>query len=200
MNILIVTNHFWPENFLINRLARELHDRGHQIEVLTGTPNYPGGKFFPGYGIFKRLVDDYQGIKVFHVPVIPRGKGDNLRLILNYLSYALCACLLAPIYCPRPFDLMLVFETSPVTVGLPALVLKRLRNIPIIFWVQDLWPESLAATGAVRNAALLGLAGKLVRLIYRRCALILAQSRAFFPSIGAYGGAAEKTVYFPNSA
>ena len=200
MKILIVTTHFWPENFPINLLARSLQERGHQVTVLTGIPNYPTGTFFPGYGIFQRLVDDYQGIKIFHVPLIPRGRGGALRLTLNYLSYALSACLLAPIWCRGAIDLILVYETSPVTVGLPALVLKRLRHIPILFWVQDLWPESLCATGAVSSGYLLGLMGLLVRWIYRGSNLILAQSRGFFPSIAKYGGSEEKLVYFPNSA
>ena len=127
--------------------------------MLSGVPDYPEGKFFPGYGIFKRRQEDYQGIKIRRVPLVPRGQGGKLRLTLNFLSFALCGCLLAPMYCPGSFDLILVFETSPVTVGLPALVLKRLRNIPIMFWVQDLWPESLSATGAVSSSLLLGLVG-----------------------------------------
>jgi len=200
MNILIVSHYFWPENFYINNLARSLFDRGHRVTVLAGIPNYPGGKFFPGYGVLRRVVEDYHGIKVFHVPLIPRGNGNPLRLTLNYLSYVLCGCLLGPLWCRGRFDLILVFENSPVTVGLPALVLKRLRNIPILFWVQDLWPESLSATGAVHSDFLLGLVGRLVRLIYRGSDFILAQSRGFFPSIAKHGGAEEKIVYFPNSA
>jgi colanic acid biosynthesis glycosyl transferase WcaI len=200
MNLLIITNHFWPENFRISDLALGLIKKGHRVTVLSGVPDYPEGKFFPGYGILKRRKEDYQGIKIWRVPRVPRGHGGKLRLSLNFLSFALCGCLLAPLYCPGPFDLILVFETSPVTVGLPALVLKNLRNIPIMFWVQDLWPESLSATGAVSSGPLLGLVGLLVRLIYRGSDLILAQSRAFFPSIEKYGGSKEKTVYLPNSA
>lgn len=200
MNLLIITNHFWPENFRITDLALGLMARGHRVTVLTGVPDYPEGKFFPGYGIFKRRREDYQGINIRRVPLVPRGQGGRLRLALNYLSFALCGCLLAPLSCPGPFDWILVFETSPVTVGLPALVLKRLRHIPIMFWVQDLWPESLSATGAVDSPLVLGLVGLVVRLIYRGSDLILAQSRAFFPSIGQYGGSREKIVYFPNSA
>lgn len=200
MNILIVSHYFWPENFYINNLARSLFDRGHRVTVLAGIPNYPAGKFFPGYGVLRRVVEDYHGIKVFHVPLVPRGNGSNLRLTLNYLSYVLCGCLLGPLWCRGHFDLILVFENSPVTVGLPALVLKRLRSIPVLFWVQDLWPESLSATGAVRSDFLLGLVGRLVRLIYRGSDFILAQSRAFFPSIAQYGGSEAKIVYFPNSA
>ncbi|MFI5330966.1 MAG: glycosyltransferase family 4 protein [Desulfobaccales bacterium] len=200
MNILIVSHYFWPENFYINNLARGLHDRGHQVSVLAGIPNYPAGKFFRGYGVFRRVVEDYHGIKVFHVPLIPRGDGGKLRLFLNYLTYVLSGCLLSPLWCRGPVDVILVFENSPVTVGLPALFLKKIRHIPILFWVQDLWPESLSATGAVHSGVLLDLVGRLVQLIYRGSDLILAQSRAFFPSIQQHGGEAEKIVYFPNGA
>jgi colanic acid biosynthesis glycosyl transferase WcaI len=200
MNLLIITNHFWPENFRINDLALGLINKGHRVAVLSAVPDYPEGRFFPGYGIFKKRQEDYQGIKIRRVPLVPRGRGGKLRLTLNFLSFALCSCLLAPRYFPGSYDLILVFETSPVTVGLPALVLKRLRKIPIMFWVQDLWPESLSATGAVTSRFLLDLVGLLVQVIYRGSDLILAQSRAFFSSIVKYGGLREKIVYFPTSA
>jgi glycosyltransferase involved in cell wall biosynthesis len=199
MNILIVTNHFWPENFNINILARDLTARGHHVTVLAGIPNYPQGKFFPGYGILKKRVDDYQGIKVAHVPIIPRGKGNNLRLILNYLSFVVSGCLLAPFYCRAKYEIIFVYETSPITVGLPALVLKKLKDSLIVFWVQDLWPESLAATGAVKSNVVLNLVGVLVRLIYRGCDILLAQSKAFLPSIARFGGKPGQVVYYPNT-
>jgi colanic acid biosynthesis glycosyl transferase WcaI len=200
MNILIVTNHFWPENFIINILARGLHNRGHKVTVLSGIPNYPKGHFFPGYGVFQKRIDNYQGIKVLHVPLIPRGQGNPLRLVLNYASFALCGSLLAPFWCRDKFDAILVYETSPITVGLPAIALKRLRSIPIVFWVQDLWPESLSATGAVHSPLILALVAILVRWIYQECDIILCQSRAFAPSIHNLGGDPERIVYFPNSA
>lgn len=199
MNILIVTNHFWPENFIINILARGLHNRGHSVTVLSGIPNYPHGRFYLGYGINKRRVDDYQGIKVLHVPLIPRGNGNNFRLAINYLSFAVCGSLLAPFYCHGRFDVIFVYETSPITVGLPALMLKKLKNLPIIFWVQDLWPETLSATGAVKSQSILNLVGQLVRFIYRGCDIILAQSKAFLPSIAKFVDQNKKILYFPNT-
>ena len=198
MRILIVTNHFWPENFRINDLAVGLKEGGHEITVLTGIPNYPEGKFYPGYGFSRRRVEDYRGIRVVRFPLIPRGKGKSWNLILNYLSSALMACLLAPFYCRERFDLIFVFETSPVTIGLPAIVVKKFQSIPIIFWVLDLWPESLAATGAVRSPRVLSLVKRLVRFIYRRCDKILVSSRGFSESIKAVGGYEGAIEYFPN--
>jgi len=84
---------------------------------------------------------------VLRVPLVPRGNGSGVRLGLNYLSFAFFASFLAPFLCRGEYDVIFVFETSPVTVGLPALLLKKLKKIPIIFWILDLWPESLSATG-----------------------------------------------------
>jgi glycosyltransferase involved in cell wall biosynthesis len=200
MKILIVTQYFWPEDFRINDLALGLLDRGHEVTVYTGKPNYPGGRFFPGYGFLGRSAEDYRGISVIRVPLIPRGDGGPVRLALNYLSFALLASLLAPLRCPGRFDLILVYEPSPVTVGLPALVLKRVKRAPLLFWVQDLWPETLSATGAVCSRWILGLVDRLVRFIYRRCELVLAQSQAFSPYLQAQGVPEARIRYFPNSA
>ena len=200
MRILVVTQYFWPENFRINDVALGLVSRGHEVTVYTGKPNYPEGRFFPGYGLLGRTLEDYGGARVIRVPLIPRGDGGPVRLALNYLSYALIASVLAPFRCRGAYDAILVYEPSPVTVGLPALVLKRLTGAPLLFWVQDLWPESLSATGAVRSAWILKLVERLVRYIYRRCDRILVQSRAFIEPILHFGVPAGRIHYLPNSA
>lgn len=200
MNLLIVTNHFWPEEFRINDLALGLKEKGHDVSVITGIPNYPAGRFFAGYGFIRKRREVYQGIKIIRAPLIPRGGGSGIRLVLNYASYALSACLLAPFVCKEKYDLILVFETSPITVGLPALVLKKLRGFPIIFWVQDLWPETLSATGVVRSEKVLNWVGRLVQFIYRNCDRILIQSKAFARSVESLTPNPECVRYFPNSA
>ncbi len=200
MKVLIVTQYFWPEEFRINDLALGLRERGHEVTVFTGKPNYPGGRFFSGYGYFGRAREDFHGVRVIRVPLVPRGSGSPLRLVVNYLSFALSGSLLAAFRCTGDYDAILVYEPSPVTVGLPALVLKRAKRAPLLFWVQDLWPDTLSATGAVRSAGILNLVGRLVRFIYRRCDLVLVQSRAFTASVEALGVAPRKIRYFPNSA
>jgi glycosyltransferase involved in cell wall biosynthesis len=200
MKLLVVTQYFWPEEFRINDLVHALRGRGHQVTVFTGKPNYPGGRFFPGYSFLGRAREDYQGARIIRIPLVPRGSGGQLRLLLNFLSFALFGALLAPLRCRGSFDAILVYEPSPVTVGLPALVLKRLKRAPLFFWVQDLWPESLSATGVVRARWILALVDRLVRFIYRHCNLILVQSRAFMPHVQAQGVPTEKVRYYPNSA
>jgi glycosyltransferase involved in cell wall biosynthesis len=199
LRILIITQYFWPESFRINDLAVGLRSRGHAVTVLTGKPNYPDGRFFPGYGFLKRPRDDYQGIPVVRVPLIPRGD-NRLQLALNYFSFALCASLLAPLRCRGRYDGILVYEPSPVTVGLPALVMKKMTGAPILFWVQDLWPESLSATDAARARWILRMVEIMVRFIYRHCDRILVQSRAFAAPIQTLGVDPARIFYFPNSA
>lgn len=198
MKVLIVSQYFWPENFRINDLAVGLVERGHEVTVLTGIPNYPQGRFFSGYGFFKKMREEYKGVRIFRVPLVPRGNGSGMRLALNYLSFALSAIVLSPFYCYGKFDLIFVCQLSPVTVGLPALVLKKLKNVPILFWILDLWPESLSATGAVRSGKVLSQVDKLVRFIYRGCDKIVVSSKGFLSSITAKGIAVERTGYFPN--
>lgn len=200
MKILIVSQYFWPENFRINDLALGLRERGHKVTIYTGKPNYPEGRFFPGYGFFGRASEEYDGVKILRAPLIPRGAGGGLRLATNYASFALFASLLAPFRVRGSYDAILVYEPSPVTVGLPALVLKKLKRAPILFWVQDLWPETLSATGAVRARWVLALVDRLVRFIYRHCDLVLVQSQAFAPRVRAQGVPAERIRYYPNSA
>lgn len=199
MKILIVSNHFWPEDLRINDLALGLKDQGHNVSVLTGIPNYPSGSFSPGYGIFKKHREVFNGIKIYRAPLVPRGDDRGVRLAHNYMSYAISSCLLAPFFYCEKYDLILVFESSPVTVGLPALVLKKLRGIPIMFWVQDLWPDTLSATGVVRSERILGWVGRLVSFIYRGCDQILVQPKAFSSSVKLLAPPEIPIKYFPNT-
>jgi len=199
MHVLIVTQYFWPEDFRINDLAVGLVEKGHRVTALTGIPNYPAGRFFPGYGVLSKRREIYQGIEILRVPLIPRGRGRSFRLFMNYFSFALLACAMGPLLCRENYDVIFVYEPSPVTVGLPARAMKMVKRAPIIFWVQDLWPESLSATGAVSSRWILRIVERLVRFIYRGCDQILVQSRGFFQPIQRMGVDVGRIRYFPNS-
>ncbi len=200
MRILIISQYFWPEEFRINELSVMLVERGHQVTVLTGIPNYPGGSFFPGYRFIRNKTENYKGIKIIRVPLYPRGKGGGFRLSLNYLSFAFFASILGPVKCRDSYDVIFVYEPSPITVGLPAVVMKKIKSAPIVFWVQDLWPESLSATGTIKSKYILKMLENLVRFIYYHCDLILAQSKSFIDAIVKTGVDRSKIEYFPNSA
>lgn len=200
MNILIVTQYFYPENFRVNDFAVSLKERGHQVTVLTGIPNYPGGHFYKGYGIFKSDCNNFNGVNIIRVPLIPRGEDSTVRLALNYISFAFLGSILAPILCREKYDMSLVYGMSPILMALPALVLKKIRGVPAVLWVQDLWPESVSATGKVKSRLVIGIIKKIVRFIYRNSDRILVQSKAFTSSIRDMGADAGKILYFPNSA
>ncbi len=200
MKVLVLTQYFWPENFRINDVVEGLATRGHEVTVYTGLPNYPGGRYFPGYGFFGPLRERFGQVPVHRAPLFARGAGGRMRLALNFVSHALFATVLAPWLARGAFDAILVYEPSPITIGIPARALRALKRAPVLFWVQDLWPESLDATGALRNRAVLGAVSALVRWIYRGCDRVLVQSRAFEDAVARHGVPRDRIVYLPNSA
>lgn len=200
MRLLVVTQYFWPEDFRINELVGDLVARGHAVTVLTGKPNYPGGTVFGEFREDPQRFASHAGARVVRVPMLARGHG-KLRLVLNYLSFALSATVVGVLRLSGGrFDAIFVFESSPVTVGIPAVVLRAVRGWPIAFWVLDQWPESLAAVGVVRSKRLLAAVGWLVRFIYTRCDVILSPSRRLVPRIASYCRAGQRIEYFPNWA
>ena len=200
MRLLIVSQYFWPESFRINDMAAQLVSRGHEVTVLCGTPNYPSGRTFPGYGWFKRTREVWNGVTVIRVPIFARGQNSRLRLAANYLSYMVSASLLGPFRCRGPYDAILMFQMSPVTMGVAAWVMKCVRRAPLLFWVQDLWPETLIAVGAIRSRWLLWPLETLVRRLYRASEYVLIQSRAFRGHVESRGISSGRVHYFPNSA
>lgn len=200
MNILIITQYFWPENFRVNDLTRELIKRGHQVDVLTGIPNYPSGEVFADYKANPRDFENYEGANVIRVPMLVRGCG-SFRLVLNYASFVLGACVTGPWKLKnRSFDVIFVYEPSPATVGLPAVFLGWLKKAPVVFWALDLWPETLSAIGIVKSPRILKWVGNMVQFIYDRCALVLGQSRGFLGSLAEHCSEPSKIRYFPSWA
>ena len=200
MRILLISQYFWPENFQINNVAIGLRDRGYDVTVLTGIPNYPNGKAFRGYTPFSLQKEYFNGIPIVRTPHFLRGRGRGRDLALNFLSFALSASLSAISRLGKTFDIIFVYEPSPITVGLPGVLLKKLRKIPFVFWVQDLWPESLTATGAVKSPMIIRAVAEMVKFIYRHCDRILIQSRAFIEPIHRLGVESNRIYYLPNSA
>ena len=197
--VLLVTQYFQPENFKCNDIAFELQRRGYEVTVLTAIPNYPQGKYFDGYGLFKRRVEHIDGVKVIRGFVVPRGKGGKIGLSLNYLSYLVSSCLIALYLSLRyKYEAVFVHQVSPVTIGVAATLVKRIQRIPMYFWVLDLWPESLTAAIGLRNRYILGFFSKMVQWFYRRSDKILISSKGFANSICEKGDFAEKIIYFPN--
>jgi glycosyltransferase involved in cell wall biosynthesis len=198
MKILIVTQYFWPENFRINDLSVALTERGHEVTVLTGKPNYPKGEFYPNYSFFSRNYEVWNNVRVFRSPLMPRGKAGGLRLMINYLSFAFFNSIRG-LFVAGDFDKILVYEPSPVTVGFPAILMKWRKKVPVFFWVQDLWPHSVAAAGGLNHEVVLNILEKVTRWIYKKSDKILIQSEAFRDIIEGQGVPKEKIIFYPNS-
>jgi glycosyltransferase involved in cell wall biosynthesis len=198
MNVLIFSQYFWPENFRISDVAKTLSEKGIAVEVLTGKPNYPRGEIFTGYRAWGCQQEIHHGININRIPLLARG-GGAWRLSLNYISFVVSGLLFAPwILRKKKFDVIFVFAPSPILQAIPALFMGLLKGCPVVLWVQDLWPESLSATGHLRNEAALKLLECVVRCIYRYADLVLVQSKAFEAPVKVLAPCTP-VVYYPNS-
>ena len=201
MKILIVTQYYFPENFKSNDLSFELQKREHDVTVLTGLPNYPEGKIFDGYGVFKNRKQEINGVTVIRSLVVLRGKARAIRLFLNYFSFAFFASVKAFfLNFNNKYDAIIVHEPSPITQFYPALLLNKLQKTPVYFWVMDLWPESLELLGGVKNKFVLSFFTKMVTRFYENSQKILITSKGFKTSILEKGDFEDKLEYFPNWA
>jgi glycosyltransferase involved in cell wall biosynthesis len=199
MKVLVVSQYFWPEGFRINEVVRTMVEKGVEVDVLTGKPNYPEGKIFGGYRASGTLVESWERASVFRVPLFPRGESGALRLALNYLSFVAMGSLLGPwLLRKRQYDVVFVYGLSPILLAIPAILLSWIKRRKLIVWVQDLWPDSLAATGYVRSRWVLRRVELVVRWIYSHTDLLLVQSRAFQGPVAALAPG-KPVVYYPNS-
>jgi glycosyltransferase involved in cell wall biosynthesis len=199
MKVLVVSQYFWPEGFRINDLVRSLTEKGIAVDVLTGKPNYPEGRIFTGYRAWGFHSEQWAGATVYRLPLAARGSTSAWRLGFNYLSFVVSGLLLAPwILRGRRYDAIFVYAPSPILQAIPALFLGWLKRCGVMVWVQDLWPESLAATGYIRNPRILRCVEWVVRFIYLHTDLLLVQSKAFEAQVAALAPG-KRIVYYPNS-
>ncbi len=198
--ILLVTQYFYPESFKSNDIAFELVKKGYEVDALVSIPNYPAGEYYKEYGVFSKRIQLINGVRVYRAFQTPRGKkASGISLSFNYLTYAFFASLWALTMCLfKKYDKIVVFQTSPITQALPALVINKLRNTPIYIWVQDLWPDAMKSGGGVKNVTLLNIVDRFVKLVYRKSARIMISSKQFSELICLKGNFEEKIVYLPN--
>jgi len=199
MDTLIVSQYFWPENFRINDLALALDEAGHKITILTGLPNYPEGQIYEGYK-WKVTRETYKNINIIRVPIIPRGNASNIRLFLNYLSFAVIATIFSPFLVKGNIDNIFIYGGSPLTKAIPAILLKKIKKAPVFLWVLDLWPESVFVNNRIKSRVIFLLIKLMTRWIYKNSDYILLQSKAMFEPVIENGGDKEKLIYFPSWA
>lgn len=195
---MVVSQYFWPESFRINDVAKAMAEKNVLVDVLTGKPNYPAGAIYPDYRVTGCQEEKWNGTTIFRVPLLPRGK-SKFRLALNYLSFIFSGLAFGPwLLRRRRYDVIFIYGVSPILQAIPAILLGWLKGCPVVLWVQDLWPESLSATGHMKNRIVLRLVEQVVRFIYRHSDLLLVQSRAFVEPVRKLAGDTPIS-YYPNS-
>lgn len=178
MRILFVSQWFTPEPMFKGLpFARVLVERGHEVQVLTGFPNYPGGRIYHGYNVRILQRESMEGVQVIRVMLYPSHDTSIIRRIANYLSFAVSAATIG-LVAVRKADVMYVYH-PPATVSLPALIIGWIRKIPFVYDIQDLWPDTLKATGMIRNRILMEIVERWCKLTYRYAARIVVLSRGF---------------------
>ena len=196
MKILIISQYFYPENLRINDLVFSLQKRGHQIEVLTGKPNYPKGNYFKGYSWKGPKQEEIEGIKVHRANLILRKKGGGLRLFLNYFSFVFFG-LFKILKLKGDFEKVFIYAPSPITVGILGIVVAKKFKCKSYLWVHDLWPESVRVAGGIKSGFILGLVNQMTKLIYRFTDLLLVQSPEFKNYVLNQGVEESKIIYYP---
>ena len=173
--ILVVTQHFWPENFRINDIVQGFLEDGLEVDVLCGLPNYPKGEWFDGYGPHGPFEEHFGTAQVFRAREIPRTGNTGLRIFLNYISWPLYAAgALGRL--PGDYDAVFCFNTSPVLMCWPAIRYARRHHIPLTNYVLDIWPENLYSVLPVKNPVLRAVAQGVSDWLYKRCDRLIAMS------------------------
>lgn len=177
MRILFLTQWFQPESFFKGLpFAKALKEKGHEVEVLAGFPNYPGGKVYPGYRVRLYQQEIMDGVKVHRVPLYPSHDKSAVHRIINYLSFSLSAVLMGPLLVQKP-DIIYVYNL--VTLGLPAFYLRLLYGSKVVIDVQDLWPESVAGSGMLNNKLMLRVLNSFCNWVYRKADRLVVLSPGF---------------------
>ncbi|QCT74506.1 glycosyltransferase WbuB [Macrococcoides canis] len=174
MKLVVFSQYYEPEPFLIHDKMKRLVELGNEVTVVTGLPNYPKGELISGYKAGKSEID---GVKIVRLPLRPRKKGTK-NLFLNYLSYAMKASKYTR-KLEDNFDAIFVYQLSPVFMAIPAIVLKKRINKPIILYCLDLWPESLVSGGIKKNSIIYNIIKLISKKIYKSIDKIEISSKSF---------------------
>jgi glycosyltransferase involved in cell wall biosynthesis len=197
MNILILTQWYPPEpGLLVQELSQTLMAHGHNVTVLTGFPNYPSGKLYPGYRLQLLQRETIAEVPVVRIPLYPEHSRSGFKRALNYLSFAASAAALGWFTISKP-DVLFVYH-PPLTIGIPAYVLSRLWRIPFVYQIQDMWPETLSATGMLNNSAALKTVGRFAKWVYEKAASICVISPGFRENLIKKGVPADKVHVISN--
>ena len=196
MKILIVTEVFYPENFLINDFAAEMVQRGHHVEVMTRQPSYPEGKVYPGYRNSDYAVEEWKGVTIHRFKTIEGYKSSKIKKVWNYLHYVRAGEKLI-LQIAKGMDVILVHQTGPLSLALPAVYARERLHIPAVVWTFDIWPDAVYMYGFPKLPPITWLVDWIIKRVYRHVDHVLVSSRMFADTIRRY--AREQGIdYAPN--
>lgn len=196
LKVLIVTERFYPEEFIINDLAADWAAGGLQVDVLTQAPSYPQGKIFPGYSNKIFSTERWKNINIFRFFTITGYRDSLFFKLLNYVSFAVTGCI-AALFKARGYDRIFVYQTGPLTLALPAVLARKLYGIPVTIWTQDIWPDMVYAYGFRKTRLLDWFLRLVIGFIYRGCDNILVSCEGFARRINEYVPGRD-AGHFPN--
>lgn len=180
-HILVVSQYFYPEQFRINDICTEWVKRGYKVTVITGIPNYPQGKFYDGYGWFKKRKEKWNGINIIRLPLIARGH-SSIGMALNYFSFVVSG-FVWKLFTRIKADYVFTFEVSPMTQALIGVWYAKKRHIPHYLYVQDLWPENVETVTGIHSPIVIKPIDRMVDYIYKKTDVIFTTSPSFVNNI-----------------
>jgi len=201
MKVLIVTLYFWPEYFRINDLVEELKNKGFKVDILTGYPNYPSGNVYKDFRENPNLFRKFKDCDIYRIPIIPRKKGSNINLVINYFSFLFSSIFFGVFKLKKKeYDFIVTYATSPITVALTGIFFSKIKSAKHVIWVQDLWPNVLSDLKIIEVDSFIYYVFKIiVKFIYKKSDLILCQSLQYKKEVIKYEkDLKDRIVYYPS--
>lgn len=197
MRILFIKQLFDPEPTAKSLdFAEELTRRGHKVEVLTGFPSYPLGKIYKGYKQSLWKKETINNVRIIRIPIYPSHDDNGLKRSLHYISYAISASILGPFLVKKP-QVLFVYQGA-IPVGIPAIIIKWLFKAPYLYDINDLWPDTVKASGMLNNKLLLKFINKWTQLNYKQASAISVLSEGFKQTLINRGIPANKITVVSN--
>ena len=184
--ILIVCQRFWPESFRVNDVANFFVEKGYEVDVLCGIPNYPGGKFYKGYSLFKNRHQIKDGLQIRRVFEIPRGNGSTIMIALNNISFALGSLFHIPRLVFKDYEKIFMFEVSPVFMTISGIILGKIKKIQTTMWVIDIWPDNLVSFLNIKNRFLIKIIKKISIWHYKNTDKIIGMTQTMSEKLAEY--------------
>ena len=197
--ILIITEYFYPEEFKINEIAVAWREKGYDVTILTQNPTYPLGEIYHGYANNWYSKDNYEGMDVYRVKAVTGYKESLFRKLLKYFTFMILGSIVS-LKIGKKYDYVFGFDVGPLTGMVPAILLKKIYNKPVVLWVQDVWPDSVYAYGFKKRELLVKMLDGFVRFVYKHTTSIAVSGEGFIKRVKPYVEENKTVEYLPNWA